>query len=186
MRRKNIFYLAGFMASGKSTIGPIVANILGWDFFDLDKEIEKRENKKITKIFEENGEEYFRRKETETLKQISESDNLIISLGGGTLIIKENREFIKKSGNLIFLSSSPEVAYRRLKHKKDRPILLTDPNEEETQNAAMERIELLMKERMEYYKKADYYIDTDKESIGTTADKISRIIINLYKKKQNH
>jgi len=186
MSRKNIFYLAGFMASGKSTIGPIVANILGWNFFDLDKEIEKRENKKITKIFEEDGEDYFRRKETEILKQISESDNVIISLGGGTLIINENREFIKKSGKLIFLSSSPEVAYRRLKHKKDRPILLVDTSEEEAENAQMERIEALMKERMKYYKNADYYIDTDKESIGATADKISRIIINLSRKKHNH
>jgi shikimate kinase len=181
MRRKNIFYLAGFMASGKSTIGPIVANILGWNFFDLDKEIEKRENRKITRIFEEEGEDYFRRKETEILKEISKSENLIISLGGGTLIIRENREFIKKSGKLIFLSSSPEVAYRRLKHKKDRPKLLADTNEEE-KNIAMERIASLMKERMKYYKKADYCIDTDKESIGTTADKISRIIFNLSKK----
>ena len=186
MRRKNIFYLAGFMASGKSTIGPIVANILGWNFFDLDKEIEKRENRKITKIFGEEGEDYFRRKETEILKEICEGENLIISLGGGTLITRENREFIKKCGNLIFLSSSPEVAYRRLKHKKDRPILLADNNEEAAENVAMERIELLMQERMKYYKKADYCIDTDKESIGTTADKISRIIFNLSKKKHNH
>jgi shikimate kinase len=186
MRKKNIFYLAGFMASGKSTIGPIVANVLGWNFFDLDKEIEKRENKKIIKIFEEDGEDYFRRKETEILRQISDSDNLIISLGGGTLIIKENREFIKKSGHLIFLNSSPETAYRRLKHKKDRPILLKDINEEESENEAMERIESLMKERMKYYKKAEYYIDTDKESIGTTADKISSLIINSSKKKHNH
>jgi shikimate kinase len=186
MRRKNIFYLAGFMASGKSTIGPIVANILGWNFFDLDKEIEKREKRKITKIFEEDGEDYFRRKETEILKKISEGENLIISLGGGTLIIRENREFIKKYGNLIFLSTSPEVAYRRLKHKRDRPILLADNNEEAAENVAMERIESLMKERMKNYQKADYCIDTDKESIGTTADKISRIIFKVSKKKYSH
>ncbi len=95
------------MASGKSTIGPIVANTLGWIFFDLDKEIEKRENRKITKIFEEDGEDYFRHIETEILKNISNSENLIISLGGGTMIIQENREFIKKNGKLIFLLSSP-------------------------------------------------------------------------------
>ena len=186
MRRKNIFYLAGFMASGKSTIGPIVANILGWNFFDLDKEIEKRENRKITKIFEEDGEDYFRCKETEILKEISGGKNLIISLGGGTLLMKENREFIKKNGNLIFLSSSPEVAYRRLKHKRDRPVLLADNNDEAPENAAMERIESLMKERMKYYQKADYCIDTDNESIGTTADKISGIINNVCKKNHIH
>lgn len=186
MMRRNIFYLAGFMASGKSTIGPIAANILGWNFFDLDKEIEKRENRKITKIFKEEGEDYFRRKETEILKEISEGENLIISLGGGTLIIQENREFIKKCGNLILLSSSPEVVYKRLKHKRDRPILLADNNEEVAENVVIERIESLMKERMKYYQKADYFIDTDKESIGTTADKISRIIFKLSKKKHKH
>ena len=132
MRRKDIFYLAGFMASGKSTIGPMVANTLGWNFIDLDKEIEKRENRKITKIFEEEGEDYFRRKETEILKEISEGKNLIISLGGGTLIIQENRKFIKKSGNLICLSSSPEFSFSNkcrievsiglLKHPTNSPV----------------------------------------------------------------
>jgi shikimate kinase len=182
--KRYIFYLTGFMASGKSTIGPIVANALGWNFFDLDREIEKKENRKIKKIFEEDGEDYFRRKETEILKEISEGENLIISLGGGTLIIRENREFIKKNGKLIFLRSSPEVAYRRLKHKRDRPILSADNNEEAAENVVIERIESLMKERMKYYQKADYFIDTDKESIGTTVDKISSIIIKLSKK--NH
>ena len=186
MMKKNIFYLAGFMASGKSTIGPIVANILGWNFFDLDKEIEKSENRKITKIFEEKGKDYFRRKETEILKEISKGENLIISLGGGTLIIQENREFIKKCGTLICLSSSPEVAYRRLKHKRDRPILLADNDEEAEENVVIDRIKSLMKERMKYYQKANYFIDTDKESIGTTADNISRIIFNLSKKKRKH
>ena len=186
MMRRNIFYLTGFMASGKSTIGPIVANVLGWHFFDLDKEIEKRENRKINKIFEEDGEDYFRQKETEILKEISSGEKLIISLGGGTLIIQENREFIKKNGKLIFFRSSPEVAYRRLKHKRDRPILLADNNEEADENVVIERIESLMEERMKYYQKADYIIDTDKESIGTTVDKISRIIIKLSKKKHRN
>jgi shikimate kinase len=186
MMRRNIFYIAGFMASGKSTIGPIAANILGWIFFDLDKEIEKKENRKITKIFEEEGEDYFRRIETEILREISKGENSIISLGGGTLIIQENREFIKKYGTLICLSSSPEVTYRRLKHKRDRPILLKDNDEEAAENVVIERIESLMKERMKYYQKADYIIDTDKESIGTTADKISRIIFKQSKKKRKH
>jgi len=184
--RRNIFYLTGFMASGKSTIGPILANTLGWTFFDLDREIEKRENRKITKIFEEDGKDYFRRKETEILKEISEGENLIISLGGGTLILQENRDFIKKSGNLIFLRSSPEVAYRRLKHKRDRPVLLTNNNEEAGEDVVIERIESLMKERMKYYQEADYIFDTDCESIGKTVDKISNIILKLSKKNHKH
>jgi len=184
--RKNIFYLTGFMASGKSTIGPIVANTVGWFFFDLDKEIEKREKRKITKIFEEDGQDYFRRKETELLIEISDGNNLIISLGGGTLTIRENREFIKKHGNIIFLNSSPEVAYRRLKHKRDRPILFADNKEEASEDVVIERIDSLMKERMKYYQKADYIFNTDYDSIGTTVDKISKIIFNSSKKNHKH
>lgn len=177
---RNIFYLAGFMASGKSTIGPILANTLGWNFFDLDREIERREGNKITKIFEENGEEFFRNRETEILKDISNGDNLIISLGGGTLITPENKNFIAKKGKLILLRSSSEVAYRRLKHKRDRPVLLTN-NNDENDEAMLERIEHLMKNRMKYYENADYIFNTDKESIGSTVDKIAKIIIKTSK-----
>ncbi len=62
--KKNIYYLTGFMAAGKSTIGPILANTLGWNFFDLDKEVEKQEGMKIVELFESKGEDYFRDIET--------------------------------------------------------------------------------------------------------------------------
>jgi shikimate kinase len=179
MNRK-IFYLVGFMASGKSTIGPILANTLGWNFYDLDREIEKREKREITKIFNENGEEYFRKKETEILKEISSGDNLIISLGGGTLITPENREFVTEKGKLIFLRSSAEVAYRRLKHKRDRPVLLTD-KENENEQVVLNRIKYLMKNRIKYYEKADYIFDTDNVSIGATVDKIAKVILKSSK-----
>ena len=66
---KKIVYLTGFMASGKSTIGPILANTLGWNFFDLDRLIEEAAGLSVRMIFEENGEDYFRELETETLKK---------------------------------------------------------------------------------------------------------------------
>ena len=69
--KKKIYYLTGFMAAGKSTIGPILSNTLGWNFVDLDRAIEEEEAKKITEIFEAKGEEYFRKKELEMLKAIS-------------------------------------------------------------------------------------------------------------------
>ncbi|NNG26311.1 MAG: hypothetical protein HKM87_02195 [Ignavibacteriaceae bacterium] len=69
--RKIIYYLTGFMAAGKSTIGPILSNTLGWNFLDLDKAIEEEEAMKITEIFEKKGENYFREKELEMLKAIS-------------------------------------------------------------------------------------------------------------------
>ena len=103
---KNTIYLTGFMGSGKSTIGPILANTLGWDFFDLDKLVENKTGKKIRDIFEQEGESYFRKIETDTLREISESKNVIISLGGGTIANKENIEIMKNTGKIIYLKVS--------------------------------------------------------------------------------
>jgi shikimate kinase len=177
----NIFYLSGFMASGKSTIGPIVANTLAWGFIDLDKEIEKKENKKITKIFNDDGEDYFRKRETEILREIAVGDKLIIALGGGTLIKAENRDFIKSTGKLIFLKTSSQVAYNRLKYKKDRPVLLKS-DEEVDEETYINRIESLMKKRTDFYSDSDYTFNTDNESVGETVDKIAKVIRNSTSK----
>ena len=177
----NIFYLSGFMASGKSTIGPILANTLGWKFIDLDKEIEKREKKKITQIFSDEGEEYFRQRETELLREVSIGDRLIISLGGGTLIKPENRDFIMSTGKLIFLKTSPRIAYERLKYKNDRPVLINNGEEEMDRETYIERIESLMEKRKDIYSIADFTFNTDSDSVGKTVDKITRVIRNSIK-----
>lgn len=173
----NIFYLSGFMASGKSTVGPIVANTLGWDFIDLDEEIERKEGRKITKIFNDDGEDYFRQRETEILHEIAVNDKLIISLGGGTLIRVENRNFIRSTGKLIFLKTSSQNTYDRIKYKKDRPVLLAN-GEELDEETYINRIESLMSERKDIYSSADYTFNTDDESVGETVDKIAKVIRN--------
>ena len=122
--KKKIYYLTGFMAAGKSTIGPILANTLGWDFYDLDKEVEKKEKLKVVEIFERKGEEYFRKTETDLLKKLSEDDEVIISLGGGAIASDINFGIIKSTGKIIYLKSSPEMAYKRLRFKKDRPAFI--------------------------------------------------------------
>ena len=173
---KNIYYLTGFMASGKSTIGPILANTLGWDHYDLDREIEKIVGKKVTEIFKTLGEPYFRKIETSLLKELSQKNKLIISLGGGTIADPVNYKIIKTSGSLIYLKSSPEMAYKRLVFKRDRPNILLDGDKEPTKEQIMERINFLLEQRKKYYEKADYILDTDTESVGKTVDKISRFI----------
>ena len=173
---KNIYYLTGFMASGKSTIGPILANTLGWDHYDLDREIEKIVGKKVTEIFKTLGEPYFRKIETSLLKELSQKNKLIISLGGGTIADPANYKIIKTSGYLIYLKSSPEMAYKRLVFKRDRPNILLDGDKEPTKEQIMERINFLLEQRKKYYEKADYILDTDTESVGKTVDKISRFI----------
>lgn len=180
--RINIFYLSGFMASGKSTLGPILANTIGWNFVDLDNEIERREKRKIVEIFKEEGEEYFRQKETEVLNEFSKKKRIIISLGGGTLDNPGNRQLVKNTGKLIYLKSSTEALYRRLKHKRDRPVLLQNEDEEKLEKALMQKIKSLIDQRMEYYKSADYTFGTDEESIGVTVDKIAKLINKIASK----
>jgi len=166
------------MAAGKSTIGPILANTLGWNFLDLDKAIEEEEAMKITEIFETEGEEYFRKKELEMLKAISKKNHLIVALGGGTIVNRKNLKLLKETGRLIYLHSSPEIAYKRLVFKRNRPALLFEGEEFPTKEQFLERIESLMSDRKEYYEQADYFIDTDTEAVGKTVDKLARIIEN--------
>ena len=173
------FYITGFMASGKSTIGPILANTLGWEFFDLDKEIEKREKRTIKKIFNEKGEEYFRKLEVEILKELSTGNSLIISLGGGTLTNQQNRNLIKSSGKLIYLESSIDIAFQRLKHKRDRPVLLAENEIEQTEENIYNKIKLLFNERKKFYEEADYKFNTDNVPIGKTVDRIANLIQNI-------
>jgi len=115
-------YITGFMTSGKSTIGPILANVLGMVFFDLDKEIEKEEDQAIIDIFDQKGETYFRETEWRVLKRLSEKSDIVISLGGGTIIQDNNFMLLKSTGKIIYLKVSPEILYMRLKNKINRPL----------------------------------------------------------------
>ena len=174
------------MASGKSTIGPILANALGWNFFDLDKLVEAAAGKSVRNIFEEFGEKYFRELETEILKSTSELENYIIALGGGTVANNLNIEIIKSSGFLIYLESSPEETYKRLRYKRDRPSLLFDGEEEPTRNEFLDRINSLLKKRIDYYNCANLKINTDNIPVGKTVDRLIHIIKKEFYDKKNN
>ena len=174
--KKNIYYLTGFMAAGKSTIGPILANTLGWSFFDLDKEIEKHEGMKIVELFEQKGEDYFRGIETTFLKNLSEDEKSIISLGGGAIASDMNFGIIKSTGKIIYLKSSPEMAYKRLRFKKDRPAFIFDEVEVPTKEQFLERINQLLDSRKKYYEQCDFIVDTDNQTVGKTVDIIANYI----------
>ncbi len=163
------------MAAGKSTIAPILANTLGWQYFDLDREIEKKTGRKIVELFRENGEKYFRQLETETLINISKGNNLIISLGGGTLLNQENVDFIRSTGKLIYLKSSVNSIFKRLKNKRDRPALFID-DEFPEEELLFQKIEQMLNERKNIYERSDITIDTDKTSVGKSVDMLAKII----------
>ena len=176
--KKKIYYLTGFMAAGKSTIGPILANTLGWNFYDLDKEVEKEERLKVVEIFEQKGEDYFRKSETALLEKLSQDDESIISLGGGAIASDVNFRIIKSTGKIIYLKSSPEMAYKRLRFKRDRPAFVFEGEEVPSKEEFLERINKLLESRKKYYEQADFVIDTDNQTVGKTVDIIAKYIIN--------
>ncbi|MDA3861986.1 MAG: shikimate kinase [Melioribacteraceae bacterium] len=177
-------YLTGFMTSGKSTIGPILANVLGWEFNDLDRVIEDKEGKTVVEIFNTNGEEYFRDLEHNLLSTFSTSKKLILSLGGGTIAFDRNLEILKNSGKIVYLKSSPEMIYKRIKNKIDRPIfrdlvLSENPKPQDF----IDRIDKYLTLREPYYLEADIHIDTDQSSIGITVDKLAKLLNRVIHEK---
>ncbi len=170
----------GFMTSGKSTLGKILANVLGWDFADLDKVIEQSENLKITQIFEKKGEKYFRELEEKKFFEICEKEFIVISLGGGTV---ENANIIKNISEIglsIYLSVSLEILYQRLKRKIDRPLIRDLVlSGVATKEDFMIKINELFLKREPIYKSAEIQIPSDTQQVGKTID----IIVNKIKRR---
>ncbi len=175
MKNKRLF-LTGFMGSGKSTIGPILANTIGWDFYDLDKLIEGKIGMRVSEIFEKFGEKYFRQAEKETLNELLNKEKVIISLGGGTIVDAENLNSIKKAGKLIYLKASPGIVYERIRFKRDRPVLNLNGTINLNKNEFISKVSKLMDTRIEFYEQADFIIDTEKFSIGLIVDRIAKLI----------
>ncbi|MEW6655141.1 MAG: shikimate kinase [Bacteroidota bacterium] len=177
-------FLTGFMTSGKSTVGPILANVLGLDFYDLDKVIESDEGLSVVEIFELKGEKYFREAETRTLRRLLIKDGIVISLGGGTLTNSVNMELLTGAGKTVYLKVSPCNLYKRLKNKTDRPLFRDLVLGENSEELFLERIKELLEKRRAFYEKADLVIDTDNSPIGLTVDHIAKKILELFNEKK--
>lgn len=176
-------YLTGFMTSGKSTIGPILANVLGLEFFDLDREIETDEQLTVVEIFEKHGEQYFRNAESRILNKIAQKDKIVISLGGGTITNQRNLEMMQASGKIIYLKVSPGTLYKRLKHKTDRPIFKDLVLGNHSEEDFLKRIKELLEKRREVYERADIIIDTEITPLGQTVDRIAKKIKYAFHEK---
>jgi len=177
--KRNLIYLAGFMGSGKSTIGPILANTLGFDFVDIDKLVEKGADKKLIEIFASEGEHGFRARERATLEQVSTMQQCVVSLGGGTIANEENFRLIRQSGIIVYLQLPPEEIYQRVHRRTDRPLLTDVTGAKLTEDALQQRISELFERRDEFYSRADVIIRTDRKKVGTTVDEIVRRLHGL-------
>jgi shikimate kinase len=172
-KKKSLVFLAGFMGSGKSTVGPILANTLGYRFYDIDRVIEESAGKTIPEIFRQDGEPAFRALEQNTLRGLSSGSNCVIALGGGTIAGEENLRIVKENGVLVYLQISPEEAMLRVQHHRtDRPMLKDSTGNPLTADKLRERIVELLAQRERYYIRADITVHTDNKRIGITVDEI--------------
>jgi len=133
----NIF-LVGPMGAGKSTVGRQLAKSLGRDFYDSDKEIEKRTGVSISWIFEMEGEAGFRSREQKVLDDLTSLKDIVLATGGGAILAEENRRYLRSRGQVIYLSASVEQLFRRTAKDKNRPLLQTaDPKLQITELLAL-------------------------------------------------
>jgi shikimate kinase len=148
--RRNIV-LVGFMGTGKTFVGKLLAERLGWRFVDSDHWIELRQNQTIPEIFRDHGEAIFRKLETQALVEILAGKDQIIATGGGAVLAAENREAMLANGFVIALTASPEEIILRVGRDQNRPLL---------QGNAEERVHAIMEQRKHAYDFANFYLDT--------------------------
>ncbi|HCL82252.1 MAG TPA: shikimate kinase, partial [Nitrospiraceae bacterium] len=148
---KNIV-LTGFMGTGKTEVGRILAQKLGYTLVDADTEIEKEQKTTITEIFKQYGEPKFREIESGVIKRLSEMEKAVISTGGGAVLKQENMDNLRKRGVIFCLTASPETILERTSINNDRPLLQVEN--------PLQKIKELLEFRRPYYEKADIMIDT--------------------------
>lgn len=160
--------LTGLMGAGKSTVGKALSKVLkDYTFVDVDDVIVDIEGMSIPDIFEKKSEAYFRRVEKEVIQELSEEEDLIIALGGGAFEDKNSREILAENCKVIYLKSSVERLYSRIKDDKNRPLLQCENPKD--------KLEELLKLREPNYLKAEFIVETDNKTI----DEITQEIIEL-------
>ncbi len=154
------------MGSGKSVTGKSLAAMLDAAFVDLDRSLEQRAGLPVAEIFKKHGETQFREWETQELKGLSQSSGpLVVATGGGIILRAENVRWMKENGTVVYLESSPEVLWQRVKDNRSRPLLAS-----ENPRAVLER--LCVERRALYENAGSLRVQTD----GRTADDVAQEI----------
>jgi shikimate kinase len=162
-RGSNII-LTGFMGTGKSEVGKLLAKRLQREFLDSDVLIERAAGQPIARIFAERGEPHFRELEKQVIRQVCQEQGAVIATGGGAIVNTDNASCLKESGTVICLTASPEVIVQRLQDNNDRPLLQGEE--------PLTKIRSLLTDRAEAYARADVVIDTSPLTPGEVVDAI--------------
>ena len=156
--------LVGFMGTGKSTVGRVIAQKLGFHFIDTDDVIEQTSKAKISDIFAEHGEVYFRDLESQAVKSVALMKNQVVSTGGGVVLRSSNIDLLRTGGPIFCLNATPKAIWDRVRSSRSRPLLRgPDP---------LKKIETLLDKRAPYYALADHQIETTGVSVDRVANEI--------------
>tara|TARA_B100000795_G_scaffold141762_1_gene106157 strand:- start:1700 stop:2230 length:531 start_codon:yes stop_codon:yes gene_type:complete len=170
----NNIILVGPMGSGKTTIGKRLSESLSIDFFDSDHEIIDTTGVSVDHIFDIEGEKGFRVRETEVLKKLCNIPNIVLATGGGSVLLKENRKLMKKSGLVVYLASSVDQILRRTEKSKTRPLLEKSTNKRKT-------ITEIIEVRNPFYKEvATLVINTNEKKLNKVIDEIMESLPASY------
>ena len=168
MKADNIV-LVGFMGTGKSTVGRLLASKLGYEYVDTDQLIESEQGISIAELFKLHGEPYFREVESSVLRKVVSRSGQVVATGGGAVLAEHNREAMLSGGYVVALSASKEAIIARVKGDRARPLLQGDLEQ---------RVEKLLTDRKNAYDFADFMMDTSELS----ADEAAELIV--MKKKE--
>lgn len=161
-------FLIGFMGSGKTHWGKIWAKRYNFDYYDLDEHIERREQRTILEIFENNGEDIFRLLETKMLRDTARIENVIISCGGGTPCFHDNIKWMNEKGCTVYLSGSPNYLFENIVKEKDQRPLIKTVNKAEL----LFYTEQMLKQRLPFYEQANVTLSVE----GLTEESFEEII----------
>ncbi|EGG38287.1 shikimate kinase [Paenibacillus sp. HGF5] len=160
--------LIGMMGTGKSTVGRLVADSLGYNLIDLDSEIERMEGRTISEMFEKDGEPYFREAESAALRSVLLRDGIVLASGGGAVLRSDNCDVMKRGGWVVALTADAASIVERVRGDANRPLLAGDVEE---------RVRRILDERKDKYRFADVMVDT----VGRSADEVAADILTHYR-----
>ena len=169
MSQRGNIIVTGFMGTGKSAVGNLLAQRLQREFIDTDTLIEHAAGQPIARIFAEKGETYFRELEKQMIRQVCQKQEIVIATGGGAIVNVDNATCLKESGTVICLTASPETIVQRVQGNKDRPLLQGEE--------PLMKIRSLLTARAEAYAQADITIDTS----ALNPSEVVEVILALVK-----
>jgi len=163
--------LVGLMGAGKSTIGRKLATLMQKEFYDSDRVIEERTGVDIATIFEIEGEQGFRDREEQVIAELCEKKNIILATGGGVILRENNRKIMSQSGHVVYLKTTAELLYSRIRYDKTRPLMQT--------SSPINTLRKLLKEREPYYLEiADTIMPTAKQKVLVIVKRIHQSILD--------